>query len=96
MDTRQYRAEALTCDQFDEPSSSVRCWRAPRSQDYLKARGTWTRITWNDRAKRLTIEPGAPTGATNRAGKRVFKLLLLPEGSVRDLSYAGVRVQISF
>ena len=35
------------------------------SQDYLKARGTWTRIAWNDRAKQLTIEPGAPKGATN-------------------------------
>jgi alpha-glucosidase (family GH31 glycosyl hydrolase) len=66
------------------------------SQDYLKARGTWTRITWNDRAKRLTIEPGAPSGATNVAGRRVFKLLLLPGGTVREVSYVGGRVQASF
>ena len=66
------------------------------SQDYLKARGTWTRITWNDRAKQLTIEPGAPKGATNVAARRVFKLLLLPEGTVREVTYAGGRVQASF
>jgi alpha-glucosidase (family GH31 glycosyl hydrolase) len=66
------------------------------SQDYLKARGTWTRITWNDRAKRLTIEPGAPRGATNVAARRVFRLLLLPEGTTREVTYAGGRVQASF
>jgi alpha-glucosidase/alpha-D-xyloside xylohydrolase len=66
------------------------------SQDYLKARGSWTRITWNDRAKRLTIEPGAPKGATNVPTKRVFTLLLLPEGTRRDVTYAGARVQTSF
>ena len=66
------------------------------SQDYLKAQGTWTRITWNDRDKRLTIEPGAPKGMTNVAGTRAFRLLLLPEGTVRDVSYTGRRVQTSF
>jgi alpha-glucosidase (family GH31 glycosyl hydrolase) len=66
------------------------------SQEYLKAKGTWTRITWNDRARRLTIEPGAPKGATNVAAKRVFRLLLLPEGTAREVAYAGGRVQASF
>ena len=59
------------------------------SQDYLKARGTWTRITWNDRAKRLTIEPGAPKGATNVTARRVFRLLVLPEGTVRERDLRG-------
>jgi alpha-glucosidase (family GH31 glycosyl hydrolase) len=66
------------------------------SQDYLKARGTWTRITWNDRTKQLTIEPGAPKGATNVDARRVFKLLLLPEGTMREVTYSGVRVRTSF
>jgi len=65
------------------------------SQDYIKARGTWTRITWNDRAKQLTIEPGAPKGATNVTAKRVFKVLLLPEGTAKDVRYAGARVQMT-
>ena len=66
------------------------------SQDYLKPRGTWTRITWNDRAKRLTIEPGAPRGAVNVVTKRVFRLLVLPDGTTRDVTYSGARVQTSF
>ena len=32
------------------------------SLDYLKNRAVWIRFTWNDSARRLTIEPGAPAG----------------------------------
>jgi alpha-glucosidase/alpha-D-xyloside xylohydrolase len=66
------------------------------SQDYVKAKGTWTRISWNDRTKQVTIQPGPPKGATNVVKKRVFRLLLLPEGTVRDVTYSGTRVQTSF
>jgi alpha-glucosidase/alpha-D-xyloside xylohydrolase len=66
------------------------------SQDYVKGRGTWTRMTWNDRAKQLTIEPGAPKGATNVTAKRAFRVLLLPDGTTRDVTYAGKRIQITF
>jgi len=66
------------------------------SQDYLKARGTWTGMTWNDRAKQLAIEPGAPKGATNVTTKRAFRVLLLPEGTTREVNYAGKRIQITF
>jgi alpha-glucosidase (family GH31 glycosyl hydrolase) len=66
------------------------------SQEYLKLKGTWTRITWNDRTKQVTIEPGAPKGATNILRKRVFRLLLLPEGIVKDVTYTGARMQVKF
>jgi alpha-glucosidase/alpha-D-xyloside xylohydrolase len=66
------------------------------SQDYLKARGTWTRIVWNDRTKQLTIEPAPPKGATNVTVKRVFKVALLPGGATKEVTYAGKRVQITF
>jgi alpha-glucosidase (family GH31 glycosyl hydrolase) len=66
------------------------------SQDYLKLRGTWTRIAWNDRVKQLTIEPGPPKGATNVTARRVFRLLLLPEGTTREVTYAGRRMQLTF
>ena len=66
------------------------------SQDYLEAKGTWIRIAWNDRAKQLTLQPGAPRGATNVVSKRVFKLLLLPEGTMREVTYAGGRMQMKF
>ena len=66
------------------------------SQDYVKARGTWTRIAWNDRAKQLTIEPGAPKGATSVSARRAFRVLLLPEGTTRDVTYTGSRIRVTF
>ena len=66
------------------------------SQDYLKARGTWTRITWNDRAKRLTIEPGAPKGATNVTARRVFKCCCFRKATTKEVTYAGKRIQMTF
>ncbi len=66
------------------------------SQEYLNGRGSWTRMAWNDRAKQLTIEPGAPRGATNIVTGRTFRVQLLPEGTTRDVSYAGKRLQVAF
>jgi alpha-glucosidase/alpha-D-xyloside xylohydrolase len=66
------------------------------SQDYVKGRGTWTRIAWNDRTRQLTIEPGAPKGATNVVAKRLFKLLLLPDGAQKEATYAGKRIQVTW
>ena len=66
------------------------------SQEYLEGRGTWIRMTWNDRARQLTLEPGAPKGATNLATKRTFRVLLLPAGTTKDISYEGKRVAIRF
>ena len=53
-------------------------------------------MTWNDRARQLTLEPGAPKGATNLATKRTFRVLLLPAGTTKDISYEGKRVEIRF
>jgi alpha-glucosidase (family GH31 glycosyl hydrolase) len=66
------------------------------SQEYLAGRGTWIRMTWNDRTKRLVLEPGAPTGATNLASQRTFRVQLLPAGTTRDVSYDGKRIEIRF
>ena len=66
------------------------------SQEYLKLRGSWTRITWDDGARRLTIEPGAPSGATNVLRPRVFRIQLLPEGKTVEVKYEGKRVERSF
>jgi alpha-glucosidase (family GH31 glycosyl hydrolase) len=66
------------------------------SQEYLKGRGNWTRMTWNDRAKQLTIEPGAPRGATNVVTERSFRVQLVPEGTTKDVAYAGKRLQLAF
>jgi alpha-glucosidase/alpha-D-xyloside xylohydrolase len=67
------------------------------SQEYLKGRGSWTRMTWNDRTRQLTIEPAPPRGATSVPGpERVFKVLLLPDGGTREVTYAGRRVTVAF
>jgi len=66
------------------------------SQDYLAGRGTWTRVLWNDAAKRLTIEPGTPRGATNMASRRRFRILVLPDGASKEVVYAGSRVAVGF
>jgi len=66
------------------------------SQEYLKRRGSWTRMTWNDRAKQLTIEPGPPRGATNVVAERAFSVQMLPEGTTHDVKYVGKRVRVEF
>jgi alpha-glucosidase/alpha-D-xyloside xylohydrolase len=65
------------------------------SQEYVSGRGSWTRIAWNEKTRQLTLEPGAPRGATNQAAPRTFKVQILPEGTTRDVQYAGRRVQIA-
>ena len=66
------------------------------SQAYLNGRGTWIAMTWNDRAKQLTLEPGAPTGATNLPAKRTFRVLVLPAGATKEISYDGTRAAVRF
>ena len=65
------------------------------SQAYLKRRGSWTRMTWNDRAKQLTLEPGPPPGATNVVAARRFKVQMLPEGTTSEVTYSGKRVSLT-
>jgi alpha-glucosidase/alpha-D-xyloside xylohydrolase len=66
------------------------------SQDYLSGRGTWTRMTWDEASRRLTIEPGPPPGATNLPVRRTFRVQLLPEGRTREAPYDGARVEVVF
>ena len=67
---RQYTSEPVT-----EPTT-LRVYRGADGQftlyeddgislEYLQGKGSWTRIAWNDREGQLTIEPGAPRGASN-------------------------------
>jgi alpha-glucosidase (family GH31 glycosyl hydrolase) len=66
------------------------------SQDYLARKGSWTRMTWNDRSLRLTIEPGPPGGATNVTTSRTFNVELVPDGTTRTVQYTGRRVDVRF
>ena len=51
-------------------------------------------MMWNDRTRQLTIEPGAPRGATNVVTERAFRVQLLPEGTTKEVKYAGRRMQV--
>ena len=66
------------------------------SQDYLKGKGTWTHITWNDRSRTLTIVPGAPKGSTNQIKKRMFKIELIPGSVIKDVHYDGKAARVVF
>jgi alpha-glucosidase/alpha-D-xyloside xylohydrolase len=66
------------------------------TQEYLQSRGSWTRMTWNDAARTLTLEPGAPAGASNVVAPRTFTVQLLPEGTTRTVQYNGQRVAATF
>ncbi|MGH9204450.1 MAG: DUF5110 domain-containing protein, partial [Vicinamibacterales bacterium] len=66
------------------------------SQDYLRGRGSWTRLIWDDGARRLTIEPGPPPGSTNVMTAREFRVELVPDGSTRTVRYSGQRVALTF
>ena len=66
------------------------------SQDYLRGAGNWIRMTWNDRTRQLTLEPGAPRGAVNAMASRTFNVRVLPEGTTGQIVYAGKRLQATF
>lgn len=66
------------------------------SLDYLKGRATWTRMTWDESGQSLTIEPGAPDGATNQPSNRIFKVELLPDGTTKNVPYTGRRLVVKF
>jgi alpha-glucosidase (family GH31 glycosyl hydrolase) len=98
---RQYTSEPVT-----EPTT-LRIYRGADGQftlyeddgislEYLQGKGSWTRIVWNDRERQLTVEPGAPRGATNVVTERAFKVQLLPDGATREVIYSGKRVQSRF
>ncbi len=66
------------------------------TQEYLAGRGSWIRMTWSDRARQLTLEPGAPAGSTDLAVTRPFRVVVLPEGTSKEVTYSGRQVQVSF
>jgi alpha-glucosidase (family GH31 glycosyl hydrolase) len=67
------------------------------SQNYLQNKGTWTKLSWDDGAKKLTISANPPAGVTNEStAAREFKVLLLPAGTVKTVKYDGRRTEVGF
>ena len=65
------------------------------SQEYLAGRFAWTNLTWDDAARRLTIERDASAG-TLEVLPRTLRVQLLPEGTSREITYDGRRAEVRF
>ena len=63
--------------------------------DYLKGKFAWTRLQWNDRARRLTIEPEG-AAARFQPGPRTLVVEVLPDGKRQTIRYTGRRLEINF
>jgi alpha-glucosidase/alpha-D-xyloside xylohydrolase len=98
--TRQYVAQAT-----DEPTT-VRVYAGRdcefrwyeddgRTLDYQKGKFAWTRLKWDDRARRLTIEPEGD-GSGFRQGERTLVVEVIPGGKRETVRYAGRRVEVGF
>ena len=66
------------------------------SQDYLAGEGALTHILWNDKDKKLTLEPAPDSGLRDTAYQRVFKAELLPAGEVKEVRYSGKHMEVTF
>ena len=65
------------------------------SQEYLANRGSWVQMTWNEQARTVTLEPGAPAGSTEVGSDRAFRITL-PDGTSKDVVYRGARLVVQF
>jgi alpha-glucosidase/alpha-D-xyloside xylohydrolase len=59
------------------------------SLDYLKGASTQTLMKWDDRAKRLTLEP-----QTSQTSERKFIIKLIPDGTTQEIHYAGKYMEL--
>lgn len=66
------------------------------SQDYLKGKASWIRMTWDDARHTLTLRPGAPAGMTSQPVHREFSISVMgrPGTAVKTIVYDGKLVQI--
>ncbi len=63
--------------------------------DYQTGKFAWTRFTWNDGQKQLTIEPDKSAGSMEPASRK-FSVELMPGGERKAVSYDGRRIEVNF
>lgn len=66
------------------------------SQDYLKGRGSWTGINWNEKKKEVTLKASAPKDAMNDIHAREFRIRLIPGNETKTVIYKGQPIAIKF
>jgi alpha-glucosidase/alpha-D-xyloside xylohydrolase len=63
--------------------------------DYQRGKFSWTRLSWNDGANKLTIEPDGATGSL-AASPRTLLVEVMPQGKKQTVRYEGKRVEVQF
>lgn len=64
------------------------------SLDYLKGINKMTNFTWHNTSKVLAIEPSVHSGTFQNRKKEIFKVQLVPEGTVRVVTYVGEPLKV--
>ncbi|HEY6902083.1 MAG TPA: DUF5110 domain-containing protein, partial [Puia sp.] len=66
------------------------------SQDYLKGKASWIRMTWNDKTRTLSLSNGAPGGSVSLPVHRSFNVRLMSGGAAKTIKYDGTPVSVKF
>jgi len=66
------------------------------SQDYLKGKATLTNFSWNDKTKKLSIQPDPSKQYQSLPVKHEFNIQLIPSGEIKKISYSGKAESINF
>ncbi|HXG08311.1 MAG TPA: TIM-barrel domain-containing protein [Gemmataceae bacterium] len=97
---RQYTAqptdEPMTIRVYSGQDGEFR-WYEDDGQtlDYLRGKFAWTRLRWDDRQRRLIIEPESGPGTLQPAAHTMV-VELIPDSKRQTVRYAGKRVEVSF
>jgi alpha-glucosidase/alpha-D-xyloside xylohydrolase len=66
-----------------------------QSLDYLQGAGSWTKFTWIDAERKLTISLDERTREKSAAAHH-FDILLLPDNSHKKVEFSGTPVEVKF
>jgi alpha-glucosidase (family GH31 glycosyl hydrolase) len=64
------------------------------SLNYLQGKFTWTRLTWKDRERRLTIQPDGAVGLL--PVEKTLVVEVIPDGRRQSIRYTGRPIAIGF
>jgi alpha-glucosidase/alpha-D-xyloside xylohydrolase len=64
------------------------------SLNYFQGKCTWTRLTWKDRERRLTIEPDGLAGLL--PVDKALVIEVIPDGRRQTIRYTGRPMEIGF
>jgi alpha-glucosidase/alpha-D-xyloside xylohydrolase len=66
------------------------------SQSYLNGVATYTRFSWNDRSRVLTIAPDSRHRTTAPVAPRTFDVVLEADGRTQRVHYVGRQIRVAF